>query len=445
MMAGPIKILILKKYMKMKMKMKNKIGIIIGLTLCFGLFSCGDDEPKALDLSLKPITKTNNDTKVWAHFMLWYETDKSASDHVWGQHWWDKERATPYPSFQNGEWQNLYTRYTPLTGPYYSRDKAILEYQLLLMKYSGIDGVIADWYGMGDLNSPEDKTTAMDELYKMCKETGVGFAICYEDQHKSGTNAELIEEIQKDMDYVKDRYAESTYIKVDGQPLLLIFGPQKLHPDISDNWKQCFENINPKPAFYTLPHLQGVLVTDGVAKSYYNWSNNENMNASDTYYTTTQFDDFGGIISIPTLKNILVAMPGFNDCYNGVAGTPKMRVTPHNGGTFFKQQLDAAKNKKPKYLQLCTWNDYGEGTIIEPTIPNEAQNSNNPSIYLEQLQAFTGVSASKDVFPYIKRLYDLRNANRDGNEIMTEKLDLAFLYFRASQPEKAIEQLNKIQ
>ncbi len=140
--------------------MKNKIGIFLCLALCLGLFSCGDDQQQALDLRMKQLTKTNNDTKVWAHFMLWYETDKSASDSIWGQHWWDKK--TSKPSFENGEWKNLYTRYAPLTGPYYSRDKAILEYQLLLMKYSGIDGVIADWYGTGDLSSSEDKATAMD-------------------------------------------------------------------------------------------------------------------------------------------------------------------------------------------------------------------------------------------------------------------------------------------
>ncbi len=40
----------------------------------------------------------------------------------------------------------------PLIGPYASSDKAVIEYQLLLMKYAGIDGVLIDWYGSFDVN-----------------------------------------------------------------------------------------------------------------------------------------------------------------------------------------------------------------------------------------------------------------------------------------------------
>ena len=46
--------------------------------------------------------------------------------------------------------RSIASHYYPMIGPYDSGDPAILEYHLLLMKLSGIDGVVADWYGLSD-------------------------------------------------------------------------------------------------------------------------------------------------------------------------------------------------------------------------------------------------------------------------------------------------------
>jgi hypothetical protein len=37
------------------------------------------------------------------------------------------------------------SHFHPLTGPYDSSNDALLEYQVMLMKLSRIDGVIVDW------------------------------------------------------------------------------------------------------------------------------------------------------------------------------------------------------------------------------------------------------------------------------------------------------------
>jgi len=47
---------------------------------------------------------------------------------------------------------NLASHFIPLTGPYDSSDEAVLDYQVQLMKLSGIDGVIVDWYGNANVN-----------------------------------------------------------------------------------------------------------------------------------------------------------------------------------------------------------------------------------------------------------------------------------------------------
>ena len=46
--------------------------------------------------------------------------------------------------------RQIASHFYPLIGPYDSNDPHGLEYHLLLMKLSGIDGVIVDWYGLHD-------------------------------------------------------------------------------------------------------------------------------------------------------------------------------------------------------------------------------------------------------------------------------------------------------
>jgi hypothetical protein len=70
----------------------------------------------------------------------------------------------------------------PLTGPYDSRDESVLEYQMLLMRLSGIDGVIVDWYGMEDFWDYGVLNASTHALFDYVQRAGLRFAICYEDQ-----------------------------------------------------------------------------------------------------------------------------------------------------------------------------------------------------------------------------------------------------------------------
>ena len=60
----------------------------------------------------------------------------------------------------------------PLTGPYDSADPAVLEYQVLLMKLSGIDGVIVDWYGTENFRDYAVLNEATNRLFEYTPEPG---------------------------------------------------------------------------------------------------------------------------------------------------------------------------------------------------------------------------------------------------------------------------------
>lgn len=410
--------------------MRKLFFVVFLFFLSLNFISCHkDDDEKDRDEENKDIVaakvvKTNTDTKVWAHFMLWYETPEHEG-RVWGQHWY---KGGDFPSFdeEEGTWVNIYTRYPPLTGPYYSSDPYILEYQLLLMKYSGIDGVIPDWYGVSDRGTGEDKTANMEALFAMTKKVGLELAVCYEDRFKSSDRALALSSVQEDLKYLRTNYFNSSYYsKIDGLPMLLIFGP--IQQPGATFWEEAFSVLSANPAFFTLYGKSISFPARGLSYGQYNWPNNCDYNLQ---YTT--------MMDNKQKAYVAGAWPGFKDCYNGTEedDAPKYTVTEHRDGTEFQEQLDYAKQQKPQYLQLATWNDYGEGTMIEPTYKFGYT-------FLEKLQDFTGVSYSKRELESIKRLYDLRKEFKGDAEIQ-KQLDLAFDYFNSLKVEKAVEILDAI-
>ncbi len=82
------------------------------------------------------------------HYMPWFQTPSISG--YWGWHW-TMNHFNPDKIDLTGR-HEIASHYCPLTGPYDSQDKDILEYQVLLMKISGIDGVLVDWYGNENYN-----------------------------------------------------------------------------------------------------------------------------------------------------------------------------------------------------------------------------------------------------------------------------------------------------
>ena len=67
----------------------------------------------------------------------------------------------------------------------------MLEYHTLLMKLSGIDGVIADWYANDDRNDYAMIHQRTLALFEMCKRRGLQFAVCYEERILKAKGATL--------------------------------------------------------------------------------------------------------------------------------------------------------------------------------------------------------------------------------------------------------------
>ena len=164
---------------------------------------------------------------ILVHYMPWFAARPASPN--WGWHW---TMNAFDPEKQPQGKRSIASHYYPLIGPYDSGDPAVLEYHLLLMKLAGIDGVIADWYGLSDhVSYPvEHRNTAA--LFQAAGRVGLKIAVCYEDQTISKLvearklpATDRVQHARAELDWLrKNWFASPAYVRVTNRPLLLSFG-----------------------------------------------------------------------------------------------------------------------------------------------------------------------------------------------------------------------------
>jgi len=114
------------------------------------------------------------------------------------------------------------------------------------------------------------------------------------------------------------------------------------------------------------------------------------------------------------------AYPGFMDFYQQGGWGNTLFIINHNGTATLQNSLNLAKSSGSAYLQLITWNDYGEGTMIEPTLDFNFT-------FLQTIQQYTGVAYTVTELQLIYSGYTLRKKYK-GNIAVEAQLTLAFNY-----------------
>jgi hypothetical protein len=294
----------------------------------------------------------------------------------------------------NGK-RSIASHYYPLTGPYDSGDKDLLEYQVMLMKLSGVDGVIVDWYGKESFWDYGKINSSTHKLFKQIKKAGLVFAITYEDRtihnmlENGHPNVKDAHTHGKEvMLYLQENwFTDDAYLKFSGRPVLFVFGNPPYF-SLNSDWEELFSVLDVPPALVT---QDGLVVS--MAESSYPWPpmhlsrgqelpRNELENYLNSFYEEASNWDYV----------IASAFPGFHDIYEEAGVGSSYGYLDAKHGETFEFTLQNALENDPDLIQIVTWNDYGEGTNIEPTMEYEYQ-------YLEMIQQFKVEHIDKE-FPY---------------------------------------------
>lgn len=321
-------------------------------------------------LFLHPPVASAAPKPVMVYYMPWFVAKPFSSS--WGWHWtmnhYDPEVMNAFGERQIASW------YYPLIGPYDSADPVVLEYHVLLMKLAGIDGVIVDWYGRDNYYDYAVNNQRTRAMFDFARRARLKFTLCYEDQTiQQEINGGFIRatgaiaHAQQAMLYLQTNYfCDPSFLQWSNRPVMLNFGPQYFKSN--SQWQEIFSVLPPAnlPAFFTEDECVGPAV------GAFDWPP----------MWLTQAPGTGGVISDTALQQYLSkfeqkaaawpafissAFPRFHDIYKQAGVRDYWGYLGDNNGEVLRKTLSRAMTNVSTHVQIVTWNDFGEGTVVEPT------------------------------------------------------------------------------
>ncbi|MEO1525956.1 MAG: glycoside hydrolase family 71/99-like protein [Planctomycetota bacterium] len=379
---------------------------------CFLAVLCLHAAPRAA--SAQVAETPDNSALILAHYMPWYTAKSSSGD--WGWHWTMNHFD---PEKQQGGKRQIASKFYPLIGPYDSGDSDVLEYHLLLMKMAGIDGVIVDWYGLTDFRDYAILHRNTTRLLQQCERLNMKFVICYEDQTipalvegKRLSPSDRVAHATQEIDWLGKYWFQSgSYVKLDGKPVLLSFGHAGL---TKREWTQCLTGLASPVAYFSQD-----IRRDG-ALGGFGWpAPKVGMQQVDRFLTESK----NWPHAIPA------AFPRFNDVYRDAGVSEGYPRLPDNGGQTLKETLEKALDSKSPIIQIATWNDWGEGTQIEPS--NEFK-YRDLVIIQELLRDHGRTNLRNSDFPVCLGLFNARRA-----QIQTKEIESVAELLKNGKPKEA--------
>lgn len=290
---------------------------------------------------------------ILAHYMPWFEAKPISAS--WGWHWtmnrFDPDKQT------DGK-PEIASHFTPWIGPYDSSDRHVIECHLLTMKLAGIDGVIVDWYGLTDFRDYAMLHRNTTRVLEAAERLKMKFVICYEDQtipalveSKRLAATDRVAHAAQEIEWLGKYWFQSpSYVRLENRPVLLSFGQTGL---TDSEWSQCLQQSKTAVVYFS-QHIRRT-PADGA----FDWPvPSEPLKALERFHKDA--------LSWP--QSIPVAFPRFVDIYAEAKVSASYGRLDDDQGKSFRMMLDRAFRTKAPIVQLATWNDWGEGTQIEPSV-----------------------------------------------------------------------------
>ena len=313
------------------------------------------------------------DHLIVAHYFDWYQTPEVRGS--W--HNWEWKGSGPHHDpanvLTNGRC-DICSVYYPLIGPYDSSRPEVMEYHILTALAAKIDGFVIDWYGI-----PSDENKLVGPLLDMAARCGFKIAICFEDKtmfayhYNVKTREEAIQNAVTNLNYILETYAgHEAYLKVDGRPVVVDFSwcepmdsvREHAHGFFASEWRQILAQVRPKHELYFIHdvhcHIREQYWDAG--DNVYPWLD-VNGDCLDRFWQEALRRRADGRIGWITS----LVYPGFDN--TGVWGWGSgPYITPREDGAFYSRSWERSLTNNVRLVQIATWNDFGEGATIEPTL-----------------------------------------------------------------------------
>lgn len=287
------------------------------------------------------------------------------------------EYCNPDIILPNGR-RKIASVYYPIIGAYDPKDADVIKYQIDLAKAMGIDAFQFNDYG--DLHKSYKRT--LKTMINLAEKKDFKITILYEPKvHMIGwvphdSEKEKIEGIIQDLKDILDNYADSkSFLKYQGKPVIQIFN-ETLYGLKREHWIKIADSLN-KAGYdvYFIGSNAGKLNNFDVFKSAFNWylykDDLKNCSVKEAYNFCRAINKSTiNFVSQKHMKRfpIGIVYPGMNDLKILSWNSGKARVIDITGEDFYKQSWKAILEHEYDFnwILIASWNDWPEGTIIEP-------------------------------------------------------------------------------
>lgn len=328
--------------------------------------------------STTPVSTPGLEGHTIAFFYLWYGSVDV--DGAW-QHWdhevlphWQESVRQQYPSgvrFTPPE--ELHAPFYPQRGPYSSRDVATLRAQMAELADAGVTAVALSWWGRPDHPGTHDtQGVGTDSAVRGALDAAAhaGLVASFHLEPYVGRNATTV---AKDVVYIQERYGSHAAVHRDSRGRIVFFAYDSYHI--------------PARQWARLLTADGDLSVRGTAADgafIALWLDSHggreaSLGGFDGVYTYFASDGFSfgsrsrnwGHIADYCRSNDLYFVasvgPGYED--SRIRPWNRANSKPRENGAYYRRMLDAAVAARPHAISITSYNEWGEGTQIEPAVP----------------------------------------------------------------------------
>ncbi len=226
-----------------------------------------------------------------------------------------------------------FTRFTPSWGLYDSSDPAIIDRQVAGATNAGLEAFIASWWGPG--HHTDSATMAILNRIPSSPNPDFRVAVYYEEEGQSDPS---VGAILNDLDYLKGLFDQSAYLRVDGKPVVFVWADGSDGPGMAARWADVEDRFG-GDVYIVLKVYPGFA---------------DDPNQPDSWH------QYGPAVAYSQhLPWSAVVSPGF---WHANEDAPRLSRSPSR----FLDDAQKMVNSGAFWQLVTSWNEWGEGTAVEP-------------------------------------------------------------------------------
>lgn len=319
--------------------------------------------------------------RVHIFYYLWYGNPEVDGKY---QHWdhevlphWEARISTLYPSIgkRHSPPGEIHSPYYPMRGLYSSADELVIEAHISELISSGVDVMVVSWWGRPDRGFSDTQGINTDKLIEkilFCADKRIGsgkeISVAF---HLEPYASRSIDSIREDLSYIHSKYGHHRSIYREYNKIVFyVYDSYHINPAdwsrlLTIDGELSVRGSELDGFFYGLwlDHNHGHDLSIGGFDGIYSYF------ASSSVSYGSNPDNWRHMCSYCKKKNMVCSLsvgPGYID--TGIRPWNFHSTKERSNGRYYQASWSYAIRSKADVISITSYNEWGEGTQIEPAM-----------------------------------------------------------------------------